>query len=110
LLASLLLLSLLVCAVGLLRPRPSLGRESSARRRGVEFTAMFAPVVAFSMLDSSFSLEVSPFIAFFVAVLTDMARERARVSSHRERIAGAEAGSAQARGYGLGGLPLLARR
>jgi O-antigen ligase len=67
-LAVLLLLSFLVCSLRLFR----WGDRSSARLRGVEFVALFPPVFANSMLDSSFAIEVSPFIILFVAILIDL--------------------------------------
>jgi len=75
-LAALILLALLACAIGvLLRERG--GRLPETARRGGEFVSMFAPIFFFSMLDSSFSFDYNPFLFCFVAYLIDFTYYRA---------------------------------
>ena len=55
-------------------------------RRAVEFAAMFPPVFAFSMLDSSFALDASPFILVFIAMLVDMTMHGEELQSQAPQV------------------------
>ena len=97
-----ILVSLLACGIGLLsrayrsqsshqgssrlnssrqrskwRAEPKASSSPGAWSRAVEFCAYWPPIIAFSMMDSSFALEINPFVFFFVAVLLDFTQYRA---------------------------------
>jgi O-antigen ligase len=88
-LAVLLLLSFLVCSLHLLRSGHG-ANESGARQRGIEFVALFPPVLANSMLDASFAIEVCPFILVFVVILIDLTQCRVGVTTTRQLPDGQE--------------------
>jgi O-antigen ligase len=73
--ATLVLLGLLACSGGLLLGRRWAG-QPEIRERGVEFSALCVPILAYSFLDSSFALGVSPFTLCFVAIMIDLTRCR----------------------------------
>jgi exopolysaccharide production protein ExoQ len=83
LMAVLLLVALLGCGVGLLLR----SRVDPASAQGVEFVGLFAPILAFSLLDSSFALEVGPFTLSFIAILVHFARCRATLAGTASPVA-----------------------
>jgi O-antigen ligase len=71
-----ILVSFLVCALALLRSAPRTVHAdgiAEERLRAVEYCAYWPPIFAFSIMDSSFALEINPFVFFFIAVLLDFA-------------------------------------
>lgn len=78
LLALLLLISVVGCAFLVFRSH-RWTTDPCSKSRGAEFMALTAPVLAFSMLDSSFAIDVGPFILVFVAVLVDLTRSASRI-------------------------------
>jgi O-antigen ligase len=73
LMAVLILVGFALCAAWLLVVPKTRGQPERARK-AVEFVALFVPLFAFSMLDSSFSFGVGPFTLTFIAVLIDFTR------------------------------------
>lgn len=77
-----LLLSFLFCAVALLgRAAPQSDAADGVpddRSRAVEYCAYWPPILVFSMVDSSFALEINPFILILIVILLDFARHRAQ--------------------------------
>lgn len=99
-----ILLSFLVCALALFFRTPRggdarVGEDGVAdeRARAVEYCAYWPPIFAFSIMDSSFALEINAFVLFFIAVLFDFARSRARL--------GAAASAPRARRPAIDGVP-----
>ena len=89
-----ILLSMLLCALALMRrprhspPEWSGGRRAAAapaaaqlteRSRAIEFCAYWPPIFVFSMMDSSFALEINPFVFCFIAVMLDFTQHRSSV-------------------------------
>ncbi len=87
-----ILVSLLACGLGLLwrarqvqparqdlkrQARIDAGSLPDPWSRAVEFCAYWPPIFAFSMMDSSFALEINPFVFFFIAILLDFTQHRA---------------------------------
>ena len=51
--------------------------ELPPRSRAVEFCSLWPPILAFSMMDSSFALEINPFVFCFICILLDFTQYRA---------------------------------
>ena len=80
-----ILLSFLACALALLRDAarqkraarvPATKGVSDDWSHAVEYCAHWLPIFAFSMMDSSFVLEINPFVFCFIAIALDFARYR----------------------------------
>lgn len=54
--------------------RPPVGL--SPRSRAVEFCSLWPPIFVFSMMDSSFALEINPFVFCFISILFDFTSYR----------------------------------
>jgi O-antigen ligase len=80
--AALVLLAILFCGFNLLARERAAG-VPRRQRRSAEFLGMFSPVIAFSLLDSSFSYDLYPFSICFVAYLIDFTQHRATLGGGR---------------------------
>lgn len=80
-----ILLSLVFCGLAVLRrppQRPDAAGDEDGGRDGrtqpaVEYFAYSPPIFAFSLMDSSFAVDINPFVFFFIAIILDFTRYRA---------------------------------